>query len=169
MPRQQNTNVSTGLWVSLAVTRILLGFTFLWAFFDKLLGLNFATPPARAWLNGGSPTKGFLSNVSGPFADFFQAMAGNPFIDWLFMLGLLGIGIGLLFGIAMRIAVISGAAMLFLMWLAVQPLENNPVVDDHIIYIAVLAVLWFALPFQRLSAGYKWRNLSFVKSNPWLK
>lgn len=169
MPKKNSNNTSAGLWVSLAVTRILLSLIFLWAFVDKLYGLGFATPAERSWLHGGSPTTGFLSGVEGPYGPFFQALAGNALVDWLFMLGLLGVGVGLLFGIAMRLSIVSGAVMLFLMWMASLPLANNPFIDDHIIYIAVLAVLWFELPQQRLSAGYKWRELSFVKNNYWLR
>ena len=40
----------------LAVLRILLGFTFLWAFLDKTFGLGHATPAAKAWVGGGSLT-----------------------------------------------------------------------------------------------------------------
>ena len=40
----------------LATVRMALGFTFLWAFVDKTFGLGFATAPADAWVNGGSPT-----------------------------------------------------------------------------------------------------------------
>ena len=40
--------------------RLALGWVFLWAFLDKLFGLGHATPAKRAWINGGSPTKGFL-------------------------------------------------------------------------------------------------------------
>ena len=76
-----------------AVTRLGLGFIFLWAFVDKLFGLGFATPTERAWVNGGSPTTGFLSGVEGPFADFFTPMAGQAWADWLFMAGLAGIGV----------------------------------------------------------------------------
>ena len=43
--------------------RIMVGLTFVWASADKLLGLGYATGPAKAWINGGSPTTGFLSNV----------------------------------------------------------------------------------------------------------
>ena len=39
-----------------AALRIVLGFTFLWAFVDKLFGLGYATPSERSWINGGSPT-----------------------------------------------------------------------------------------------------------------
>ena len=47
-------------WYAVALTRILLGFVFLWAFLDKTFGLGYATEPAKAWINGGSPTTGFL-------------------------------------------------------------------------------------------------------------
>ena len=52
----------------LAVVRVAIGFVFLWAFIDKTFGLGYATPSAKAWINGGSPTKGFLSGVEvGPW------------------------------------------------------------------------------------------------------
>ena len=168
MPQRNNT-ISAGLWASLAVTRMLLGLTFLWAFFDKLFGLGFSTPTGRAWINGGSPTTGYLSSVDGMFASFFNGLAGNNLVDWLFMLGLMGVGFGLFLGIAMRPSIIAGSAMLFLMWLAALPLTTNPLIDDHIIYIAMLSVLWFGLSLQRLSLGHMWRRLSVVKSNSWLK
>jgi thiosulfate dehydrogenase [quinone] large subunit len=63
-----------------------MGLIFLWAFFDKLLGLGFATKAENAWINGGSPTSGFLLHgTKGPFAEFFQSLAGIPTVDWLFM------------------------------------------------------------------------------------
>ena len=168
MLQKNNNNVSAGLWVSLAVTRMLLGFVFLWAFLDKLFGLGYATPSVRAWINGGSPTTGFLKSADGMFASFFNGLAGNALVDWLFMLGLLGVGVGLILGIAMRLSTISGAVMLILMWLAALPLDNNPLIDDHIVYAAVLAIFWFGLPLQRLSLGHNWRALPIVKNNPWL-
>ncbi|HEU5470880.1 MAG TPA: hypothetical protein VFV67_09530, partial [Actinophytocola sp.] len=52
----------------LALTRVGLGFIFAWAFLDKMFGLGYATPEQGAWINGGSPTKGFLGGVDhGPF------------------------------------------------------------------------------------------------------
>lgn len=169
MPKQTTALNEKGLYISLAVTRILLGFIFLWAFLDKIFGLGFATPPERSWLQGGSPTAGFLSNVDGTFAAFFNSLAGVAIVDWLFMLGLLGVGVGLLLGIAMRLSILAGSAMLFLMWLAALPLSTNPLIDDHIVYIAVLAILWFELPRQHLGLGAYWRSLPFVKNNSWLQ
>lgn len=123
--------------------RVSLGFVFLWAFLDKMFGLGFATAPAKAWINGGSPTYGFLTNaVKGPFADFFQSLAGIPATDWLFMGGLLFIGLTLIFNKYVKWGSYAGAIMVFLMWLAVLPPENNPIIDDHIIYMFVF--LYFA-------------------------
>jgi thiosulfate dehydrogenase [quinone] large subunit len=114
--------------------RITFSFIFLWAFFDKTFGFGTSTVAEKAWIRGGSPTFGFLSNVKGPLSSVFTNIAGNGFVDWLFMLGLLGIGIGLLFGVAKKITGWSGAIMMFLMWLAVLPIKTNPLIDDHIIY-----------------------------------
>ena len=43
--------------------RFAMGFIFLWAFFDKVFGLGFATTADKAWIRGGSPTTGFLANA----------------------------------------------------------------------------------------------------------
>src|SRR5690606_6862690 len=45
----------------LAAARIAIGWVFLWAFLDKTFGLGFATAREDAWINGGSPTFGFLN------------------------------------------------------------------------------------------------------------
>src|SRR4030095_7307470 len=61
---------------ALAVLRISTGFVFLWAFLDKTFGFGYATPSAKAWINGGSPTKGFLSSIDvGPFQNVFHTIA----------------------------------------------------------------------------------------------
>ena len=61
---------TAALPIAIAVARILMGFYFLWAFIDKTFGLGFATPAERAWVGGGSPTTGFLTNATteSPFA-----------------------------------------------------------------------------------------------------
>lgn len=170
MPQKNNTNSSAGLLASVAITRVLIGFVFFWAFLDKTFGLGFSTPSARAWINGGSPTTGYLSNLDGTFASFFNGLAGNGFVDWLFMLGLFGIGAGLILGIAMRLSIVSGIAMLLLMWLAALPLTTNPIIDDHIVYAAVLVVFWFMpAASHQMSLSKSWHALPFVKKNAWLQ
>jgi thiosulfate dehydrogenase [quinone] large subunit len=148
---------------TLAVARLSIGFVFLWAFVDKLFGLGHATPSERAWVNGGSPTTGFLSGVEGPFAGFFNGMAGQAWADWLFMAGLAGIGLALMAGVAMRIAAVSGALMLVFMWMASLPLENNPFMDDHLVYAVVLIALALANAGDTLGLGRIWSKLNVVK------
>lgn len=125
------------------VLRISMGFVFLWAFLDKTFGLGFATTAEKAWINGGSPTTGFLlSAAKGPFAEIFHALAGVAVVDWLFMLGLLGVGVALIFNKYITWAAVAGSVMLLLIYLSsALPPENNPLIDDHLIYILVFAVL----------------------------
>lgn len=126
----------------LKVLRLVMGFVFLWAFFDKLLGLGFATTSDKSWIHGGSPTTGFLTfGVKGPFAEMFHALAGVAVIDWVFMLGLLFIGLTLVFNRYVKLGAYSGVLMLVLMYLALLYPENNPVVDEHIIQALVLLVI----------------------------
>lgn len=155
----------------LGIIRICLGWVFFWAFTDKTFGLGFATESSRSWVNGGSPTEGFLKfGTKGPFADFYQGLAGNPIVDWLFMIGLLFIGLSLIFGIGIRIASYSGALMLVLMYTAgfILP-ENNPLIDDHIIYALVLIYIAHMNAGDYLGFGKKWSNTKLVKNNNLLK
>lgn len=150
-----------------AVIRLSLGWVFLWAFLDKLFGLGRATPPEGAWLEGGQPTAGFLGNATaGPFTDFYQGLAGQAWVDWVFMIGLLGIGLALLLGIGMRIAAVAGALMLVLMWTAVLPPENNPFMDDHLIYALVLVALALGDAGRTLGLGAWWQQTSWVRRWP---
>lgn len=152
----------------LGLLRVAVGFIFLWAFFDKLLGLGFATTPEKSWLSGGSPTLGYLKNATyGPLADFFQSLAGNPLVDILFMLGLLGVGVAFVLGIALRFASFAGAAMLVMMYLSAFPPKNNPLIDDHIIY----AILMLALgTIESKSAISKWwSKTTIAETFPFLR
>jgi thiosulfate dehydrogenase [quinone] large subunit len=154
--------------VVLAALRVVLGFYFLWAFVDKTFGFGFATPAERAWINGGSPTTGFLSGVEGPFAGAFQSIAGAAWADWLFMAGLLGIGVALILGIGMRIAAVSAVLMLGLMYLASFPLENNPIIDDHVMDALAVATVTLLGAGDVYGLGLKWKALPIVARNHWL-
>lgn len=122
--------------------RLSMGFVFLWAFLDKTFGLGFATARAQAWISGGSPTAGFLQfGVRGPLAGFFHGLAGMPAVDWLFMAGLLFVGLTLLLNRFVKWGALAGSAMLLLMYLALLFPENNPFVDEHIVYMLVLGLI----------------------------
>lgn len=180
-PAQPPSDVRTP-WATAGLVglRLVLGFQFLWAFLDKLFGLGYATPGERAWVEGGSPTSGFLSGVdSGPLEGLFQDMVGVAALDWLFMAGLLGIGTALLLGVALRLAAASCALLLGLMWLATWPPAQfvegvatrspNPVVDDHVVSAFALLVLATLAGSSTGYLGRRWNALPVVRSQPWLR
>ena len=166
---------------SLAVLRIATGLVFLWAFADKFFGLGYATPAERSWINGGSPTNGFLGHVSvGPFESTFHGWAGAAWADWLFMLGLGAIGIAVVAGVALRSAAVAGTVMMLMMWAAEWPLDKttsagepsgstNPLVDYHVIYALALIVCAATAAGATWGLGRMWDKLPIVRANPWLK
>ncbi|MFB9303272.1 DoxX family protein [Kibdelosporangium philippinense] len=163
-----------------AVLRIGTGLLFLWAFLDKMFGFGYTTGSANAWINGGSPTKGFLSRVDvGPFADTLRGWAGGWLADWLLMLGLFGIGVAVTLGIGLRISAIAGTVMMLMMWVAEWPpdrfteagqpsMSTNPIIDYHIIYAIVLIVAAVTYAGNTWGFGRKWADLGFVRGNHWL-
>lgn len=153
-----------------AIARISLGWIFLWAFLDKTFGWGFATPAERAWTAGGSPTTGFLKGTGeNALGGLFSGLAGQGWVDWLFMLGLLGIGAALILGAGMRIAAVTGGLLLILMWAAELPLTTNPFMDDHVVYAVVLAGLALAGAGDTLGVGAWWGRTALVRRLPILK
>jgi thiosulfate dehydrogenase [quinone] large subunit len=185
----KDTTVASGSklgWGALSVTRILVGFIFLWAFIDKLIGLGFTTCRSKeegstaidvmcdsAWLSGGKITKGYLGSSSGPLEDVFVSLGDQRWTDWIFMIGLLGIGLALMLGIGTKIASWCGVAMLAMMYVShAWPgavVGTNPVVDYHVIYaVAGVATVYVELQRQSIGLGNWWRKLPIVQKNQWL-
>ncbi|WP_042418239.1 membrane protein [Streptacidiphilus anmyonensis] len=166
---------------ALAALRVLVGFVFLWAFLDKAFGLGYATPSAKAWIHGGSPTKGFLGSVAvGPLQSTFHSWAGQGWADWLFMLGLLGIGLAVMSGVALRVSALAGTVLLGLMWLAEFPpaqhlatgapsMSSNPFVDYHVAYAAALVAVAATTTGSKLGLGRLWARLPVVRDHAWLR
>lgn len=161
------------------LTRISIGFVFLWAFLDKAFALGFATgrteegtidffAQGSAWLNGGSPTAGVLTYATkGPLAGFFQSLAGQTWIDWAYMLSMLLIGVALILGVATRLAAVSGAIWMGLFYIAtaIKP-EHNPFMDDHIVYALVLLGLAAIGAGRYVGLQERWERLALVKRFP---
>lgn len=140
-----------GMWAWTAL-RLLLGWSFVWAFLDKFFGLGFSTCRAEdsssidffcdaAMIQGGSPTYGFLEfGTQGSHTGFlfeWMAPAGPESInlaDIGFMAALLLGGVALMLGLATRIAAVGAALLMLFMFLAadVWP-ENNPINSSHVI------------------------------------
>ena len=153
-----------------AALRIGLGWIFLWAFLDKLFGFGFATPEKNAWINGGNPTKGFLANgATGPFESLYHNIAGATWANWLFMIGLAGIGLALITGVGLRIAATTGTVLLVMMWSVVLPPENNPFMDDHLIYAGLLIALALVNAGDTFGFGRIWGRTALVRKVPFLK
>jgi thiosulfate dehydrogenase [quinone] large subunit len=166
---------------TLATARIATGFIFLWAFLDKTFGWHYATGSGKGWIDGNSPTKGFLTGVSaGPLQSFFHRIAGQGWTDRLFMLALLGIGAALASGIALRATAVAGTALMALMWAAEWPpaqhlstgapsMSTNPFIDYHVIY--ALAMILFALTAAGATwgLGRLWAQLPIIRRNRWLQ
>ena len=151
--------------------RLAMGWTFFWAFLDKVFGLGFATEAGKGWIDGGSPTFGFLNFATkGPFAGFYQGIAGTVVVDWLFMLGILVIGLPLLLGVGVRIAASIGVAMLLMMYTAgFLPPDNNPFLDEHVIYTVIMIGLVVVKPGRYLGLGGWWANTGLVRRFPILE
>lgn len=155
------------VWVG---ARLGLGWTFIWAFFDKMFGLGYATASGSSWINGGSPTTGFLTYAtSGPMSGFYESLAGNTAVDLMFMGALLLLGIALILGITTTLAGFGGALLMILMWSSMLPPENNPIIDDHIIYLVVLLGIAFVQPGKWLGLGKWWTEQPLVKRFPILE
>ena len=165
----------------LAVLRLVMGSIFMWAFLDKMFALGFATgrleeggidyfAEGAAALNGGSPTFGFLNFGSrGPLASFWQSIAGDAWLNVLFLAALAGIGLALLLGIGMRFAAVAGSLLMLGMWsVAIWP-ENNPVFDDHIVYALVLVVLALTAAGNTWGLGARGSRTRLVQRFPILK
>lgn len=145
-----------GMW-AWTLLRLLLGWSFLWAFLDKMFGLGFATCRLEggsidfgcdaAMMSGGSPTYGFLNFATqgSHTGGLFEWMAPSApdainLADVGFMAALLLGGVALMLGIGVRIAAIGGAILMAFMFLAtdVWP-ENNPINSSHVIEMAAFS------------------------------
>jgi thiosulfate dehydrogenase [quinone] large subunit len=163
--------------------RISVGWVFLWSFLDKAFALGFTTGRAEsgaidffgpaAWINGGSPTEGFLQfgvHTKGFFVDLYQGLAGAAWVDWVYMLSMLLIGVGLIFGIGTRLAAIGGILWMAMFYTAsaVWP-EHNPFMDEHVIYAIVLAGVAYVGAGRFLGLGRWWERTALVQRAPFLK
>ncbi len=164
--------------------RIAIGWIFLWAFVDRLLALGFGTgrdPETgvvdyfgpEAWINGGSPTSGFLEfglHTKEPFTGWYSGLAGQAWVDWIYMASMLLIGLALVLGVATRLAAIGGIAWMALFYTAsaVWP-EFNPFLDDHVVYVIALAGIAYVSAGRYLGLGWRWEQLPIVRRHPLLR
>ncbi|WEV77040.1 DoxX family protein [Janibacter cremeus] len=160
----------------LAAMRILIGWTFMWPFIDKLFGLGYGTESEAAVINGGAPAQGYMLNATAdsPFAGMFTWMAETfgSVADALFMFGLFGIGLAMLTGAGLKIAAWGGTILMAFMYLAALPIGQanmgftNPVTDSHWIEALVLLVAAYTLSGDTWGLGRWWGR---KVGNGWLR
>lgn len=115
-------------WFSIAVTmlRIGIGFVFLNAGLSKM----------KDW-----SAEEYLQGATGPLAEWFMSLAGNPLVDQLNIWGLTLIGLGLVLGIFVRPAAFFGIVVMVLYYLS--DFEGNTahgLIDEHVVYALIFAV-----------------------------
>ncbi len=116
------------VWFSVGLVglRIILGLQFFFAGIAKF---------------GDWSAEGYLKNASGPFSEFFLALAGLAWVDALNQWGLLVLGAALILGIAVRPASFFGAILMVLYYVA--DFDGNTahgLIDSHIVYVFILVV-----------------------------
>ena len=141
----------------LAGLRIVIGWSFLWPFIDKVFGFGYVTPAGKGLIDGGHPARGYLGGVIGWFSGVFTPIGNwGPVVDIVFLLALLAIGVALILGVGLKVTAIAGPTLLGMMYLAEFPLGvpsgtyTNPLFDDH--WIMALAIIVFYL----VRAGDQW-------------
>ncbi|GGN87003.1 MULTISPECIES: DoxX family membrane protein [Haloarcula] len=163
-------------WVgySLFLLRIVMGWTLFQGGVTKLVTYLDGNPENN-WT-----AAGFLANAipeGNPFTGMFVAMAGNPAIDWLNMLGLTLAGLALLLGAFVRFAAFWGAVMMLFYWLASLqggllaglPVAHGWVVDDHIVYAVLLFGLGAFGAGRILGLDSYLEDMSLIDNNQWLR
>jgi len=132
-------------WVgySLLLLRVVMGWTLFQGGVTKLLTYVDGQPgnewTAAGFLQGAVP-------AGNPFTELWLSMAGSPVVDALNMWGLTLTGLGLILGAFVRWNAFWGAVMMLFYWaaalqgglLAGLPLAHGWVIDDHVVYAALL-------------------------------
>jgi len=123
---------------------------------------------------------GYLANAipeGNPFMGMWSSMAGSPMIDILVMWGLTLTGIGLIIGAFVRWNAFWAAIMMLFFWAAALegglmaglPLAHGWVVDDHLVYAALLFGLGAFGAGRILGLDKYIEEMGFVKNMPWLR
>jgi thiosulfate dehydrogenase [quinone] large subunit len=163
-------------WIGYAVLalRVTMGWVLLQGGVTKLI----------TYLDGNPETSwtaaGFLQHAipeGNPFMGMWGSMAGSPLIDQLVMWGLTLTGLGLIVGAAVRWNAFWGAVMMLFFWaaslegglMAGLPLAHGWVVDDHLIYAALLFGLGAIGAGRILGLDDYIEDLDIVKQNAWLR
>ena len=98
------------------------------------------------------------------------AVAGLWWVDWIYMLSMLLIGVALMLGVFTRLAALGGIVWMALFYpsSALWP-ENNPVIADHVIYALALAGIAAVGAGRFLGLGRWWERKGLAARHPMLR
>jgi len=132
-------------------------------------GSDFFGPDA--WVKGGSSTDGvLLYALKGPVKGLYDGLAGQTWVEWVYMLSMLLIGLALILGIGTRLAAIGGIIWMTIFYTAtaIWP-EHNPFVVEHVVNVVLLTALALLGAGSYLGLGDWWNRTRLVRSLPILK
>lgn len=137
--------------VSLFLLRVTLGWLMLWAGWSHVTDPNFSQAIA-GYLGGAKMFGSFYSVLTGPTV--------LPIIALVNAWGLVLLGVSLITGAFVRWSAPLGMLLMLLYYLPLgfpHPDTHSYIVDDHIIYIAALFVLWSEQAGRIWGLGDKFR------------
>lgn len=107
----------------LLALRFFLAASFLFAAFDKLIGLGYPNQWMHGYMFGGDPVGDFLRFGLGPWlGPLFEPLGGISGVLNVVIIGaLLLLGTSLLLGIGTKLSAVLGSLMLFMFFLATLP------------------------------------------------
>jgi len=131
---------------------------YLFTFLRIAIGWHFLYEGVTKFMDPTWSASGYLSNATGPFAEFFQSLTETywllSIIDILNIAGLILIGFGLFLGFKTRLCAALGAVLVAFYYLAMPPLQATPIgygIEGHylvvnknfleVVMLVILAVL----------------------------
>jgi thiosulfate dehydrogenase [quinone] large subunit len=163
-------------WIgySIVIMRVVMGWVLFQGGITKLVTYLDANPENN-WT-----AAGYLANAipqGNPFTGLFAAMAGSGTVDVLVMWGLTLTGLGLIIGGMVRWNAFWGAVMMIFFWMASLqggllqglPLAHGWVVDDHLVYAALLFGLGAIGSGRILGLDARIEEMDVVQRNRWLR
>ncbi len=140
----------------ISLLRISIGWLFFYAGITKVLDSSWSSA-------------GYLKSAQ-TFTGLYNWLASKEIIgviDFLNEWGLTLLGVALIIGAFVRLSSLLGALLMLLYYFPVLSFPHvgthSYIVDEHIIYILVLLLLYFA------QAGKTWGIDSYLSKLPWLK
>ena len=162
------TGLSKFRGIGIALTRITIGWVFLYAGIEKVFGAQpfSAVGFLKFGTIGTTAEKVADGTIINPTHGFWVSLAGNgtliPIVNFLVVFGEVAIGAALILGLATRFASVMGTLMMGLFWLAIWDFSHG-VVEYH----SVLAIV--ALGLGIVGAGEFYGLDALVESTPIVK